>query len=608
MANKNKENRIQFKLSDFLVKKLSFKNNVLLFGTNVSVNELSKITGISEVSLAISAGLDKTQINHILDDEQIAEIAIANNFEFEKIDDISEENVVSKILKIMAEKKWPKEDLIETRAPIITIMGHVDHGKTTLLDVIRKSHLTKKEVGGITQTIGAYQIEFNGKKLTFIDTPGHEAFTEMRANGSKVTDIAIIVVAADDALMPQTKESIDHAKAAGVPIIVAVNKMDVVGADMEKVIKQMAEYNVIAEQWGGDVPFVPISALKGEGIDKLMENLLLTAEVLELKAPTNILASGTVIESNIHKQKGNLISVIIQNGTLKVGDKLIVDDFMGNVKAMHDDNGKMIQEATPGTPVEIYGIGASPNVGSNFVVSIDKDTQKIADVIHNARLNRLRKRHGKSVEDLFALMENSKKSFNIILKADALGVLNAIAARVEQISSEDIEVKIIRKEVGEITSTDVILAEASNAHIYTFNTKTSQQIFALTKNKNINIFEFDIIYKLFEDIEDKINGLTEDKFEKIEIGRAIIKQIFNFSKIGKIAGSEVKKGVVKMNSLISIVRDGKNIFDGEIESLKIGKDSVKEVTVGRECGIVIKNLNIDIKEGDELIIQELVKK
>ena len=607
----NAESRYSFRLQEFFVDKLLFKDGTLFFGSNARIDEVAKIIDISIEKAFKDSCLNKKQGNHhILDDEQIAELALKNNINFEKVDDISEVNVVEKIQTIMKNTDWIKRDSnikIKEKPPVITIMGHVDHGKTTLLDVIRKSNLTSKEAGGITQTIGAYQIEVNGKKLTFIDTPGHEAFTEMRANGAKSTDIIVIVVAADDSIMPQTKESIDHAKAAGVPIIIAVNKIDTVGADFEKVKTDLAKLEVISEDWGGDVPFIPISALKEEGIDVLLKNILLTSELLELKAPENILGSGTVIESNIHAKKGNLVSIIVQNGILKIGDTVIMDDFIARVKAIHDDKGQPLKFATPGTPVELFGIGKTPLVGSKFVVAIDKDAQKIADAIHHDRLNRLRKNRIPSAADLFAQMSNAKKQFNIIIKTDALGVLEAITTKVGSMQTNDIEVKIIRKEVGEISLADVALADASNASIYTFNLKTTSQIEAMIKNRGIRIFEFDIIYKLFEDIEEKIYELTEEVFEEVEIGRAEVLQLFSFSKVGTIVGSVVRAGSIKRNSLIDVLRNEKIIFSSSIESLRVEKDQIKEVAKGREFAMVIKNLNIELKEGDILVAKELVK-
>ncbi len=606
--NKKNEHRIEFALADFFVDKLKFENGRLYFGSNAHADEVANVIGIDPVKALVDAGLDKRDdIHHILDDEQIAELSLNNNIEFEKVDDISPVNVVEKILTIMDSQEWGSDVEVNSRPPVITIMGHVDHGKTTLLDTIRKSNLTTKEAGGITQTIGAYQIEVKGKKLTFIDTPGHEAFTEMRANGSRVTDIVIIVVAADDSIMPQTRESIDHAKAAGVPIIVAVNKMDAPGANIEKVKQDLTEVELIPEDWGGDIPFVPISALKGEGIDELLETINLISEMADLKAPENILASGSVIESNVHKQKGNLVSVIVQNGTLKVGDDIIMDDFIGRVKAMHDDMGKPLREATPGTPVEIFGLGNSPVVGSKFVVTKAKDSQKIADEIHFARINRLRQRAVGNVNDLFAQLSNSKKAFNVIVKADALGVLEAISGKVEAISTDDVEVKIIRKDVGEISTTDVTLAEASKGHIYTFNLKTKQDIEALAKNRGVNIYEFDIIYKMFEDIENKVNGLTEDKFEEKEIGKVEVMQLFSFSKVGTILGSIVREGSIKRDSIVEVERDGKVILTTEVKSLQFEKDQLKEAVKGRECGITLKDQNTELKEGDILIAKELVR-
>ncbi len=610
MAKKGKKNehRIEFNLNDFFVEKLNFDGETLFFGSNARVDEVAKAVGIDVKKALKDSGLSPTDHpHHILDDEQIAELSMNNNIHFEKVDDVSAVNVVEKILTIMDSQEWGEEVEINGRPPVITIMGHVDHGKTTLLDTIRKSNLTTKEAGGITQTIGAYQIVNNGHKLTFIDTPGHEAFTEMRANGSKVTDIVIIVVAADDSIMPQTRESIDHAKAAGVPIVVAVNKMDAPGANIEQVKQDLTQVEVIPEDWGGDVPFVPISALKGEGIDDLLDTLHLIAEMQDLKAPENILASGTVIESNVHKQRGNLVSVVVQNGTLKVGDDIIMDDFTGRVKAMTDDLGKPLQVATPGTPVEIFGLGNSPLVGSKFVVIKNKDGQKIADEIHDARMNKQRQRKTTGVADLFAQLGNSKKAFNVILKADALGVLEAITSKVEAIGSDDVEVKVIRRDVGEISTTDVTLAEASKGHIYTFNLKTKNDILALAKNKGVNIYEFDIIYKMFEDIENKINGLTEDKFEEKEIGRVEIMQLFSFSKVGTILGSLVRDGSIKRDSIVEVERNGEVVLTTKVKSLQFEKDQLKEAVKGRECGITLDDQNFEYQVGDILVAKELVK-
>lgn len=352
---------------------------------------------------------------------------------------------------------------------------------------------------------------------------------------------------------------------------------------------------------------MPISALKGEGIDDLLDTVNLVAEMQNLTAPENILASGTVIESNIHKQRGNLVSVIVQNGTLKVGDDIIMDDFIGRVKAMTDDLGRTIQAATPGTPVEIFGLGQSPIVGSKFVVTKAKDSQKIADEIHEARLNKQRERKTSNVADLFAQMGSSKKAFNVILKADALGVLEAITSKVEAIGTDDVEVKVIRRDVGEISTTDVTLAEASKGHIYTFNLKSKNDILALAKNKGVNIYEFDIIYKMFEDIEHKINGLTEDRFEEKEIGKVEVMQLFSFSKVGTILGSLVRDGSVKRDSIIEVERNGKIVATTKVKSLQFERDQLKEAVKGRECGITLEDQQTEFQVGDILIAKELIK-
>lgn len=608
--NKKDVNRVEFKLKDFFVEKLKLENGKLYFGSNTKVREIANLLKIDIKKVFRDSGIDPRQgEDHILDDEQTIELALKNNFDFEKVDDVSSVNVVEKILTIMEKQSWDDKVKIEEKPPVVTIMGHVDHGKTTLLDTIRKSNLTKKESGGITQKIGAYQIKHNDKKLTFIDTPGHEAFTKMRANGSKVTDIAVIVVAADDSVKPQTRESIDHANAANVPIIIAINKMDSPRKNLKKVTKDLMKLNVVSEEQGGEVPFVEISALNGEGIDNLLETIILMAELLELKSPTNILASGTVIESNIHKQRGNLITVIVQNGTLKIGDSIIVDDFVGRIKAMHNDLGVSLKEVTPGIPVEIFGVGSSPLVGSKFVGINDNESAKVADEIHSARLNTLRNVNGekKNVRDLFTKLTDNKKIFNIILKTDSFGVMEAISSNLEKMSSDDIEIKIIRKDVGEVSTTDVTLAEASKALIYTFNLKTPNKILSLTKNKNIDILEFDIIYKIFEDVEKKLLGLHEDKFEEIEIGKVEIKKIFTSSKIGTILGAIVREGVIKNDSIIEVINNNKIILKTTVKSLQFEKTQLREVSKGRECGIVLKEQEIILKEGDILISKELVK-
>lgn len=601
--SKNKIQRLEYKLEDFFVNRLSFKNNLLKFGENIKLFELINLLGINIKEAQKILKLPKNK-DILLNNEQIAELAMSKNIEFEQINEISEINILDKIIDLIKQKKWPELANVVERPPVVTIMGHVDHGKTTLLDTIRKSNITKKEVGGITQSIGAYQVEWKGQKITFIDTPGHETFTEMRANGSQVTDIVIILVAANDSIMNQTKESIDHAKSAKVPIIIAINKIDLPSANVEKVKQDLTDYGIVPEEWGGTVPFVEISALNNKGINLLLETLILQKDMLELKSPENILAVGTVIESNVDKKRGNLVSVIINYGTLLVGDDILIDDFIARVKGLKDDKDNLIKEAKQGMPVEIFGLGKSPKVGSKFVVVKGKYIQKIATKIHNSKLDLIKNRKISSIDDLFQSIENKKKEFNIILKADSLGVLQAISTKLETLSNEEVNVRIIRKDIGEITNTDVSLAEASNASIYTFNVKQSAQIEGLIRSKQIRVFNFDIVYKLFEDIEQKVSGMVEEKFEEVKIGQAEILRLFHFSKIGTIAGCIMRDGIAKDFSNVKVFRGKDLIFEGNINSLKVEKNPIKEVRQGQECGITFKNFN-DFKEGDIIEFYEL---
>ncbi len=606
MAKKKSNDRVEFNLSNFFNKKLELKDNKLYFGTNIRLNELTELLNIEKREILKTLGLNKLEFDHILDSDQIAEICLSKNIDFEKIDDISEENILSKIDDLLINKDWKEEVEFVKRTPIITIMGHVDHGKTTLLDTIRNSNVTKGEAGGITQKIGAYQIKYKDELMTFIDTPGHEAFTEMRANGSKVTDIAVIVVAADDSLMPQTRESIDHAKAANVPIVVAVNKVDKPNVDVEKVKQELTQLNIVPEEWGGDVPFIEISALKGTNIDKLLDSIVILSDLQEIKVPLNTLATGVVIESNISKTKGNIVSVIVTTGTLKTSDTIIIDDQVVRIKALIDENGKRIDQATPGTPVELFGIGFSPVVGSKFVVVKDKSAQKIADTIREAKLNSLRMRKAVSAHDLFNQMLNKKKEMNIILKADSLGVLKAIELKIKEFSTDEVEVNVIRSEIGEITNTDISLAEASNAIIYQFNVPTPSQLEKQLKSRGIQFLNFDIIYKIFEDIQEKIEGKHEDKFEESKIGDGKVLVRFEFSKVGAIAGSRILNGEIRSDSIVKVYRNGKLLIETKVDSLKVERDNVKKVTKGKECGIVFVGFN-DFQEEDTFEIFELVK-
>ncbi len=606
MAKKKSNDRVEFSLPNFFNKKLELKDNKLYFGTNIRLNELTELLNIETREVLKTLGLNKLEFDHILDSDQIAEICLSKDIDFEQIDDISEENVLSKIDNILISNSWKDDVKFVKRTPIITIMGHVDHGKTTLLDTIRNTNVTQGEAGGITQKIGAYQIKYKDELMTFIDTPGHEAFTEMRANGSKVTDIAVIVVAADDSIMPQTKESIEHAKAANVPIIVAINKVDKPNVDIEKVKQELTQLNVVPEEWGGEVPFIEISALKGTNIDQLLESIFVLSDLQEIKVPLNTLATGVVIESNISKTKGNIVSVIVTTGTLKTSDTIIIDDQVVRVKALIDEKGKRVEEATPGTPVELFGVGFSPIVGSKFVVVKDKSAQKIADTIREAKLNSLRMRKSVSTHDLFSKMLSKKKEMNIILKADSLGVLKALELKINELSTEEVDVNIIRSEIGEITNTDISLAEASNAIIYQFNVPTPTQLEKQLKSRGIQFLSFDIIYKIFEDIKEKIEGKHEDKFEESKIGDGKILVRFQFSKVGAIAGSRIQNGEIRSDSIVKIYRNDKLLIETKVDSLKVEKDNVKKVTKGKECGIVFEDFN-EFQEEDTFEVFELVK-
>lgn len=498
-----------------------------------------------------------------------------------------------------------EEDLVK-RPPIVTIMGHVDHGKTTLLDYIRHSHVVDSEFGGITQHIGAYQIEHNGNKITFIDTPGHAAFTEMRARGAQVTDIVIIIVAADDGVMPQTKEAIDHAKSANVPIIVAVNKIDKPEANPERILTEMVENGLTPEAWGGDIPFINISAKNGDGVDLLLETIETIAEVNDYKANPNRYATGSVIESKMDKNIGGVASFIIQNGTLRIGDPIVVGEYFGKVRTMRNDLGESIVEAGPSTPVEVTGISENPEAGDKFMAfETEAKAKEIAEKRHNLNISKY-KQDVISLDDLFAKIEGGQKEVNVILKADVRGSEEAVKNALQKIHVGDVVVKVIRSGIGTITESDVVLANASNAIILGFNVSPSNITKEIAKEYNVDIRLYTIIYKLVEEMEQALTGMLDPEFEEKIIGNVEIRKIFKFSKIGNIAGCYVTDGLVKNNSSVRVVRDGIVIAEDKIGSLQKGKESVKEMKKGYECGITLENFN-DIKEGDTLEVFELVE-
>ena len=485
-------------------------------------------------------------------------------------------------------------------------MGHVDHGKTTLLDTIRKTNVAGGEAGGITQAIGAYQIEYNGKKITFIDTPGHAAFTEMRARGASITDIVIIIVAADDGVMPQTKEAIDHAKAAGVPIIVAVNKIDKPTANVEKVLTEMSASGLQPESWGGDIMFVNISAVTGEGIDDLLERIILLSEISELKANPNRYASGTVIESKLDKASGVVTNLLIQNGTLRLGDPIVVGTISGKVRTLKNDKGENLVEATPSMPVSITGLSESPSAGDKFMAfESEKKAKKIAEErreIEQARRNKPKTQV--SLEDLFNRREAGEKEINIILKADVKGSEEAVKNSLLKLDVEGIKVNVIRSGIGAISESDILLAEASNAIIIGFNIRPEHKISEIAKDKGVDIRLYDIIYKVVEEMESALKGKLEPEYEEVVLGEAEVRKLFKFSKVGTIAGSYVRSGIIKRGAQARVIRDGIVVNDSIIATLAREKNEAKEVKQGLECGITIENFN-DIKEKDIIEAYEL---
>ena len=500
------------------------------------------------------------------------------------------------------------ESLLETRPPVVTIMGHVDHGKTSLLDKIRESSIVSGEAGGITQHIGAYQVEKNGKKITFIDTPGHAAFTEMRARGAAITDIVIIIVAADDGVMPQTKEAIDHAKAAKVPIIVGINKIDKPTANVDKVMTEMTDAGLTPDSWGGDTTFIKISALTGEGIDELLETILLTAEMENLKANPNRYAMGSVIEAKLDKNVGSVVTLLIQNGTLRLGDNVVVGTTFGKVRTLKNDLGIEIASALPSTPVEITGLTELPSAGDKFMAF---ETEKQAKAIAETRKEKAKQKSNMakeslSLDDLFSKIEGGKKEINVILKADVKGSEEAVKNSLLKINVEGVKVNVIRSATGAITESDVVLANASEAIIIGFNVRPSSKTKELAKEYNVDIRLHNIIYKVVEELESAMKGMLDPEYEEKVTGEIEVRKLFKFSKVGTIAGSYVTSGIVKSNSKARLIRDGVVIYDGAISSIQREKDTVKEVKQGFECGITLDNYN-DIKEGDTIEAYEMVE-
>ena len=500
------------------------------------------------------------------------------------------------------------EEDLELRAPVVTIMGHVDHGKTSLLDAIRNSSVVDKEFGGITQAIGAYQVKYNDKKITFIDTPGHAAFTEMRARGASVTDIVVIIVAADDGVMPQTIEAIDHAKAAGVPIIVAVNKMDKPGASPDKVMREMSEHGITPEDWGGDTIFVPISAKTNMGINDLLDNILLIAEMQDLKANPKRYAIGTVIESKLDKNVGSIVTLLIQNGTLRLGDPIVVGEFVGKVRTLKNDLGEEVVEALPSTPVEVTGITGVPTAGDKFMAfESEKKAKQVAELrSETTKLKANTLASALSLDDLFGKISEGLKEINIVLKADVKGSEEAVKNTLNKIEVEGCKLNVIRSGVGTITESDIVLANASSAIIIGFNIRPTNKILDYAKEYGVDVRLHNIIYKVVEEMEAAMKGMLDPEYEEKVLGQAEIRKIYKFSKTGNIAGCYVLDGIIKSDSNARVIRDSIVIYDGKINTIQREKNQAKEVKAGFECGITLENYQ-DIKEKDIIEAYELVE-
>ena len=596
--------------SNFPTKKetVEVKDGVISYEEGITVDELAEKLGQTPANVIKVLFLLGTMvtINSALNDEQVELICLEYGCECEKhipVDEINFENI-----EVVDDEK----DL-QPRCPVVTIMGHVDHGKTTLLDTIRKSAVVDGEFGGITQHIGAYQVEVNGKKVTFLDTPGHEAFTAMRARGAQVTDIVIIVVAADDGVMPQTKEAIDHAKAAGVPIVVAINKIDKEGADPERIKAEMAEEGLLPEEWGGDTVYCEISAKKKIGIEELLETLTVVAELADLKANPNRYAYGSVVEGKLDKGRGAVATLLVENGTLRASDPIVVGAAFGRVRQMLDDKGRVIKEALPGTPVEITGLNEVPVAGDKFMVfESEKQARSVGETRMKAKIEKDRNSGAAlSLDDLYSqIKEGQIIDLNIIVKADVQGTAEAVKASLEKIDVDGVRVNVIRSTVGAISESDVILASASQAIIYGFNVRPDAKVRSKAEEENVEIRLHNVIYKMVEEIETAMKGMLAPEYHEVVTGQAEIRQVIKASKIGNIAGCYVTDGSIKRNSGIRLIRDGIVVYEGKLASLRRFKDDVKEVNSGFECGLNIENYN-DIKEGDIIegyVMEEVEKK
>ncbi len=578
-------------------------DNVVLYKENMTIGELANALGVNSSELVkklFSLGIMAT-INNAISFENAEILVLEYNKELKReetldVTNFEEYEIIDK-----------EEDLVK-RPPVVTVMGHVDHGKTTLLDAIRKTDVASGEAGGITQAISAYQVKVKDDYITFIDTPGHAAFTEMRARGASITDIVIIIVAADDGIMPQTEEVIDHAKAANVPIIVAINKIDKPEANVERVLTQLTEHGLTPESWGGDTIVNEISAKTGKGIDELLDSILLVAEMNEYKANPNRYAVGTVVESRLDKHLGPIVTVLVQNGTLRLGDPVVVGHAYGKIRTLKDDKGLNLTSTKLSQPVEITGINEVPKAGDKFMAF---ESEKEARSIGLKRQEMAKQKDmtpSKSVtlEDLFNKIQEGKKEINVIIKADVNGSSEAVKNSLEKLDVEGVRVNVIRSSVGAIKESDIVLAKASNAIIIGFNVRPDSKLKDYAKEQGVEIRLYNIIYKAVEEMEAAMKGMLEPIYEEQVTGAAEVRKLFKFSKVGTIAGSYVTDGIIKRDSKARIIRDGVVIYDGNINSIQREKDSVKEVKKGLECGITIENYN-DIRENDVIEAYEMVE-
>jgi translation initiation factor IF-2 len=572
---------------------------------SITVSDLAQrmsVKGVEVIKALMKMGVMAT-INQVLDQEtailvveEMGHKAIA-----QKEDDLEAEIMAN----LAAEAEAPQLP----RPPVVTIMGHVDHGKTSLLDYIRKSRVAAGEAGGITQHIGAYQVKTDHGSITFLDTPGHAAFTAMRARGAKVTDIVVLVVAADDGVMPQTREAVEHSRAAGVPLVVAMNKMDKADADPDRVKQELVGLNVVPEEWGGDVQFVPVSAKTGAGIDTLLDAILVQAEVLELKAPVAIPAAGVVLESKLEKGRGPVADILIQRGTLKKGDFLLCGKEIGRVRAMFNENGKPLKEAGPSAPIEVLGLSGAPEAGDEFIVVADeRKAREIA--LHREeklRSTKLAAQQAAKLEDVFSLMGSEETiDLNLVIKADVQGSLEALRSALTELSTDKVKVRVIGGGVGGISETDANLALASNAILIGFNVRADGSARKLIEERGIDLHYYSVIYNAIDEVKKSINGMLEPEFKEQIIGIAQVREVFRSSKFGTVAGCLVVEGHVRRNLPIRVLRDNVVIFEGQLESLRRFKDDVNEVKSGMECGIAVRNYN-DVREGDQIEVFEKVQ-